>query len=80
MRKVLNYADKLLHLHMLGDHTPTIAPCLMQPPARHIATVAGITAAAQGHVLKVTYKGGEAEVIVAPDTPIVTMLQVMPPC
>jgi hypothetical protein len=36
------------------------------------ATVAGITAAAQGHVLKVTYKGGEAEVIVAPDTPIVT--------
>ena len=44
------------------------------------ATVAGVTAAAQGHVLKVTYKGGEAEVIVAPDTPIVTMLQVMPPC
>ncbi len=36
------------------------------------ATVAGVTAGAQGHVLKVTYKGGEAEVIVAPDTPIVT--------
>jgi hypothetical protein len=36
------------------------------------ATVAGITAAPQGQVLKVTYKGGEAEVIVAPDTPIVT--------
>jgi hypothetical protein len=36
------------------------------------ATVSGITAAPQGQVLKVTYKGGEAEVIVAPDTPIVT--------
>jgi hypothetical protein len=36
------------------------------------ATVSGITAAPQGPVLKVTYKGGEAEVIVGPDTPIVT--------
>ena len=36
------------------------------------ATVSGITAAPQGQMLKVTYKGGEAEVIVAPDTPIVT--------
>jgi hypothetical protein len=36
------------------------------------ATVSGITAAPQGQVLKVTYKGGEAEVIVGPDTPIVT--------
>ncbi len=36
------------------------------------ATVAGITAAPQGQLLKVTYKGGEAEVIVGPDTPIVT--------
>lgn len=36
------------------------------------ATVSGITAAPQGHVLKVTYKGGEAEVTVGPDTPIVT--------
>jgi hypothetical protein len=36
------------------------------------ATVSVITAAPQGQVLKVTYKGGEAEVIVAPDTPIVT--------
>jgi len=36
------------------------------------ATVSGITAAPQGHMLKVTYKGGEAEVIVGPDTPIVT--------
>jgi hypothetical protein len=36
------------------------------------ATVSGVTAAPQGQLLKVTYKGGEAEVIVAPDTPIVT--------
>lgn len=36
------------------------------------ATVSGITAAPQGQVLKVTFKGGEAEVIVGPDTPIVT--------
>ena len=36
------------------------------------ATVSGITAAPQGHMLKVTDKGGEAEVIVGPDTPIVT--------
>lgn len=35
------------------------------------ATVSGVSAAPQGHMLKVTYKGGEAEVIVAPDTPIV---------
>jgi hypothetical protein len=35
------------------------------------ATVAGISQAPQGEVLKVTYKGGEAEVTVAPDTPIV---------
>jgi hypothetical protein len=36
------------------------------------ATVFGITEASQGQMLKVTYKGGEAEVIVGPDTPIVT--------
>ena len=36
------------------------------------ATVAGIAGAAQGQALKVTYKGGESEIIVAPDTPIVT--------
>jgi hypothetical protein len=36
------------------------------------ATVSGLTAAPQGQVLKVAYKGGETEVIVAPDTPIVT--------
>ena len=36
------------------------------------ATVAGIASATQGHVLKVTYKGGESEIIVAPNTPIVT--------
>jgi len=35
------------------------------------ATVSGITTAPQGQMLKVTYKG-EAEVIVGPDTPIVT--------
>jgi hypothetical protein len=36
------------------------------------ATVAGVASAAQGHVLKVTYKGGESEIIVAPDKPVVT--------
>jgi len=36
------------------------------------ATVSGITAAPQGQTLKVTYKGGESEVTVAPTTPIVT--------
>jgi len=34
------------------------------------ATVAGITGAAQGQVLKVTYKGGESEIIVDADTPV----------
>jgi len=36
------------------------------------ATVSGITSAPQGQALKVTYKGGESEIIVAPNTPIVT--------
>jgi hypothetical protein len=36
------------------------------------ATVAGIAGAAQGQALKVTYKGGESEIIVAPSTPVVT--------
>jgi hypothetical protein len=36
------------------------------------ATVAGIVSAAQGQALKVTYKGGESEIIVAPSTPVVT--------
>ena len=36
------------------------------------ATVSGITSAPQGQTLKVTYKGGESEIVVAPNTPIVT--------
>ena len=36
------------------------------------ATVAGIATAAQDQVLKVTYKGGDSEITVAPNTPIVT--------
>ena len=36
------------------------------------ATVSGITSAPQGQALKVTYKGGESEIVVAPNTPIVT--------
>lgn len=36
------------------------------------ATVSGITAAPEGQTLKVTYKGSESDVIVGPDTPIVT--------
>ena len=34
------------------------------------ATVAGITGAPQGQTLKVTYKGGESEIVVGSDTPI----------
>ena len=34
------------------------------------ATVAGITGAPQGQTLKVSYKGGESEIVVGPDTPI----------
>ena len=34
------------------------------------ATVSGITGAPQGQTLKVTYKGGESEIVVGPDTPI----------
>jgi hypothetical protein len=36
------------------------------------ATVTGIAAAARDQVLKVSYKGGESEIIVEPDAPIVT--------
>jgi hypothetical protein len=36
------------------------------------ATVAGIRSAPQGEVLKVTYRGGEAKVIVPPDIPVLT--------
>jgi hypothetical protein len=36
------------------------------------ATVAGVASAAQGQVLKVAYKGGESEIIVPGDIPIVT--------
>jgi hypothetical protein len=42
------------------------------------ATVSGISAAPQGQVLKVTYKGGEAEVNIAPETPIVTYVPATP--
>jgi hypothetical protein len=36
------------------------------------ATVAGITEALQGMVIKVTYKGAESDITVPPDVPIVT--------
>ena len=32
--------------------------------------VSGVTGAPQGQTLKVTYKGGESELVVGPDTPI----------
>jgi hypothetical protein len=35
------------------------------------ATVAGIASAAQGQVLKVSYKGNDTEVVVPPDVPVV---------
>jgi hypothetical protein len=38
------------------------------------ATVAGIATAPQGQALKVTYKGGESEIIVPSDIPIVTFV------
>jgi hypothetical protein len=34
------------------------------------ATVAGVASAPQGQTLKVTYKGGESEIVVGPNTPI----------
>jgi hypothetical protein len=34
------------------------------------ATVTGVTGAPQGQTLKVTYKGGESELVVGPETPI----------
>ena len=34
------------------------------------ATVSGVTGAPQGQTLKVTYKGGESELVVGPETPI----------
>jgi hypothetical protein len=42
------------------------------------ATVSGITAAPQGQVLKVTYKGSESDVIVSPDTPVVSYVPADP--
>jgi hypothetical protein len=36
------------------------------------ATVAGISAAPQGQIIKVTYKGSESEIIIPSDIPIVT--------
>ena len=38
------------------------------------ATVAGVAAAPQGQVLRVTYKGQEAEITVPPDIPIVAFV------
>jgi hypothetical protein len=38
------------------------------------ATVAGVAAAPQGQVLKVTYKGQEAEITVPPDIPVVAFV------
>jgi hypothetical protein len=38
------------------------------------ATVAGIAAAPQGQVLRVTYKGQEAEITVSPDIPVVAFV------
>jgi hypothetical protein len=34
------------------------------------ATVTGIAGAPQGQTLKVSYKGGESEIVVGPDTPV----------
>jgi hypothetical protein len=38
------------------------------------ATVAGVAAAPQGQVLRVTYKGQEAEITVPPDVPVVAFV------
>ncbi|WP_262297102.1 hypothetical protein [Microvirga sesbaniae] len=38
------------------------------------ATVAGVAAASQGQVLRVTYKGQEAEITVPPDAPVVAFV------
>jgi hypothetical protein len=36
------------------------------------ATVTGVASAPQGQTLKVSYKGGESEIVVGPDTPVLT--------
>ena len=38
------------------------------------ATVAGVATAPQGQVLRVTYKGQEAEITVPPDVPVVAFV------
>lgn len=38
------------------------------------ATVAGVAAAPQGQMLRVTYKGQQAEIIVPPDVPVVAFV------
>jgi hypothetical protein len=38
------------------------------------ATVAGVAAAPQGQVLRVTYKGQEADITVPPDVPVVAFV------
>ncbi|HEY1432071.1 MAG TPA: hypothetical protein VGF39_10660 [Stellaceae bacterium] len=42
------------------------------------ATVSGISAAPQGQMLKVTYKGGEVEVIIVPIRRSSPMFRAMP--
>jgi hypothetical protein len=38
------------------------------------ATVAGVSSAAEGRLLRVTYKGGEASIFVPPDAPVVAFV------
>jgi len=73
-------ADGALHaieLHILPDSLRGVAregqfPWDLVPDSLMTnATAAGIATAPQGHIMHVTYAGGSADIVVAPDTPIV---------
>ena len=73
-------ADGALHaieLHVLPDSLRGVARegqfawDLVPDSLMTNATAAGIATAPQGHVMHVTYSGGSADIVVAPDTPIV---------
>jgi hypothetical protein len=67
---------RALELHFLppganeGQFPTDLAPGSLMTNA----AVAGIAAAPQGQMLRVTYKGQEAEIIVAPDVPVVAFV------
>ena len=65
---------KLLHFLPPGGGKGQFAWDLAPDSLMTNATVAGVAAAPQGRVLRVTYKGQEAEIIVPPDVPVVAFM------